>query len=76
MYLNEILMQVKKTLNLPKDLLEKAVRLSGASFQTRAIVLALNDFVQKKKREGILKLKGKGRVCYEDKFIEKSRRKK
>jgi hypothetical protein len=68
-------MQIKKTLNLPKELLEEAVKLSGSSTQTMAIVLALEEFVRKKRLEAILTLQGKGRITFgEESFLKSSRR--
>ena len=61
-------MQIKKTLNLPKELLEEAKSLSGASTQTMAIVLALEEFVKRRKLEKLMKLKGTGKVKFPKNF--------
>jgi hypothetical protein len=66
-------MQIKKTVNLPKELLEEAVKLSGAQTQTLAIVLALEEYVRKKRMEALLNLKNKGKVTFSENFLKKSR---
>ena len=67
-------MLVKKPLNLPKELLEEAVKLTDSPTQTTAVILALQDLVRKKGLEKLLKLRGKDAVKYEKEFVEKSRR--
>ena len=66
-------MHIKKTVNLPKELLDEAVRLSGATTQTMAIVLALEELIKRKKIERMQQLKGKGKVTFKAGFLTKSR---
>jgi hypothetical protein len=66
-------MQIKKTVNLPKELLDEAVKLSGAQTQTLAIVLALEEYVRKKRLDALLTLKNKGKVTFSKDFLKKSR---
>jgi hypothetical protein len=67
-------MQIKKTINLPKELLEEAVKLSGANTQTSAIVLALEEYVENKKRLKILNLKNSNLIKYPKNFLKQSRK--
>ncbi|MBI2601954.1 MAG: type II toxin-antitoxin system VapB family antitoxin [Deltaproteobacteria bacterium] len=46
-------------MNLPKELLEEAVKATGASTQTMAVVIALKEIVRKKKFADLSKLRGK-----------------
>jgi hypothetical protein len=66
-------MLVKKTMNLPKELLEEAVKLSDSPTQTSAVILALQEFVRKKKLEKLLKLRSKNKVTFTKDFVSKSR---
>jgi hypothetical protein len=61
-------MIVKKTMNLPKELLEEAVRLTDSPTQTTAVILALQDLVRKKKLEKLMKLRGKDKVKFAPEF--------
>lgn len=45
-------------MNIPRDLLEEAVQVSGAPTQTMAVVMGLQELIRKKKIEKLLKLKG------------------
>ena len=47
-------------MNIPKELLEEAVRLSGASTQTTAVIMGLEELVRRKKRERLAALRGSG----------------
>jgi len=67
-------MQIKKTMNLPKELLEDAVKLSGAQTQTMAVVLALEEFIRKKRMEALIKIKNKGAISFSKNFLEQSRK--
>ena len=66
-------MLVKKTMNLPKELLEEAVRLTDSPTQTTAVILALEDLVRRKKLEKLVKLRGKDKVKFPKGFIQDSR---
>lgn len=49
-------MIVKKTMNLPKELLEEAVKLTDSPTQTTAVIIALQDLVRKKKVREVTEL--------------------
>lgn len=45
-------------MNIPRELLEEAVRLSGANSQTTAVVMGLQELIRKKRMERLLALRG------------------
>jgi len=47
------------TLNLPDSLIAEAMKDSKAANKTALIVAALEEYVRKRKREGLIALKGK-----------------
>jgi Arc/MetJ family transcription regulator len=49
---------VRTTLDLPEDLLTEVRNLAGTRSKTAAVVLALKDFIDRKKIEGLRKLRG------------------
>jgi hypothetical protein len=51
---------MRTTMNIPKDLLEEAVRLSGAATQTMAVVMGLEELIRKKKLERLASMRGSG----------------
>jgi hypothetical protein len=55
-------MSHRTSMNIPKDLLEEALRASGAKTQTMAVVMGLEELIRRKKIEALLKLKGAGTV--------------
>jgi len=50
---------MRTTLDLPDDLLNEAMRLSKAKTKTGAIVLSLQELINRRKIEQLRKLKGK-----------------
>jgi Arc/MetJ family transcription regulator len=49
---------MKTTLNIPNDLIDKTMRLSGCKTKTEAIVIALKEYVRRKKLDHIVKMEG------------------
>jgi hypothetical protein len=49
---------VKTTLNIPDDLVDKAMQLSGSKTKTDAIVTAMKEYIRRKKLEHIMELEG------------------
>lgn len=60
-------------MNIPRDLLEEAVQVSGASTQTMAVVLGLEELIRRKRLEALLKLKGSGKVGLSQKELGQMR---
>jgi Arc/MetJ family transcription regulator len=61
---------MKTTLNIPDDLIKTAMSLSRISTKTEAVVVALREYIRKKKIEKILEQEGKLQF---DETWEKSR---
>jgi hypothetical protein len=49
---------MKTTLNIPDDLVNKTMRLSGSKTKTAAIVTAMKEYIRRKKLEQIVELEG------------------
>ena len=67
-------MATKTTMNLPEELLKEAVQVSGAQTKTMAVILGLEELIRKKRLEGLLKLKGSGKVHFSRSDLKQSRR--
>ncbi len=50
---------MKTTLNLPENLVKRTMKLSGSKTKTAAIITAMEEYLRRKKLEGILRLQGK-----------------
>jgi ribosomal protein S17 len=61
---------MKTTLNIPEDLIKKAMLLSKHKTKTKTIIVALQEYVRQKKIEKILEHQGKLQF---DETWEKSR---
>jgi Arc/MetJ family transcription regulator len=49
---------MRTTMDLPEDLLEEAKSLSGTRSKTAAVILALKDYIDRKKIDSLRKLRG------------------
>ena len=49
---------MKTSMNIPKELVEEAKKLGNTTTQTQAVILALHEFVQKRKAQKLTELKG------------------
>jgi Arc/MetJ family transcription regulator len=52
-------MVMRTTLDLPKDLLEEAMRVTQISTKTKLIITALEELIRKTKISGLKEFKGK-----------------
>jgi len=50
---------MRSTLNLPANLMNDIIKLSGINNKTKLIIIALEEYQKKLKRERILKMRGK-----------------
>ena len=50
---------MKTTLNIPEDLIKKAMSLSKYRTKTQTVIVALQEYVRQKKIENILEHQGK-----------------
>lgn len=65
---------MRTSMNIPKELLEEAVLVSGAPTQTMAVVMGLQELIRKKKVEKLLKLKGSDALGLTTQDLRKMRR--
>lgn len=61
-------------MNIPRELLEEAKRLSGAETQTMAVVIGLQELIRKKRMERLLELRGSDVVQLTDAELRSQRR--
>lgn len=61
-------------MNIPKDLLEEAIRVSDAPSQTMAVVMGLQELIRKKKIERLLKMKGTDALGLSSKDLQRMRK--
>ena len=50
---------MRATLNIPDTLISDLLKVTGEKTKTRAICLAIKDFIRRKRREKLLSLSGK-----------------
>lgn len=56
---------MRATLNIPDDLITEAQKATGEKSKTRAITVAVQEFIRQKKRMDLLALRGKIRIDYD-----------
>jgi len=56
---------MRATLNIPDSLIAEVQKLSGEKTKTRAIVVAMEEFVRDKKLKKLLSLRGKIKIDYD-----------
>ncbi len=64
---------MRTSMNIPNSLLKQAVKLSGVSTQTQAVVMGLEELIRKKRLEALLKLRGSGALKLSRKDLAKMR---
>lgn len=67
-------MSHKVSMNIPKELLEMAVKASGAKNKTEAVIIGLKDLIRKKKITDLIKLKGSGVLNLSQKQLQSMRK--
>lgn len=50
---------MRATLNLPGDLVQDLLKVSGETKKTKAIILAIEEYVRRRRKEKLLSLSGK-----------------
>jgi pseudouridine-5'-phosphate glycosidase len=65
---------MRTSMNIPKDLLDEAVRQSGAATQTMAVVMGLEELIRKKKLERLAALRESGVLRLSRRDVDRSRR--
>jgi hypothetical protein len=64
---------MRTTMNIPKDLVREAMRLSDAASQTQAVIMGLEELIRKKRLEKLAGLRGSGRVSMTQAQLRKMR---
>ena len=67
-------MRIRTSMILPKELLDEAVKLSGAGTQTTAVILGLEELIRRKRLETLLTHKGKGYLGLTQRDLKRMRR--
>lgn len=62
---------MRTTLNIPDELMKELHRFSDEKLKTRAVSIAIKDYVRRKKIEHLLSLSGKISIDYDWKKEEK-----
>jgi len=55
---------MRATLNIPNTLLSEVQKIAGEKSKTKAVIIAMQEFVKEKKLEKLMKLKGKVEIDY------------
>lgn len=63
---------MRATLSIPDELLSDVQRFSGERSKTKAVIVAMQEFVREKKLEKLLSLKGKVEIVYDWEKEEKA----
>ena len=56
---------MRATLNIPSELLSEVQKATGEKSKTKAIAIAMKEFVRQKKVKELLALRGKVRIDYD-----------
>ena len=56
---------MRATLNIPDDLLAEVQEISGEKSKTKAITIALQEFIRQKKIKELISLRGKIKIGYD-----------
>jgi len=56
---------MRATLNIPDDLLQEVQKISGEKSKTKAIIIAMEEFIRQKKIKELIALKGKIQIDYD-----------
>jgi len=56
---------MRATLNIPDDLLSEVQKLTGEKSKTRAITIAMKEYVRQKRIKELLALRGKIQIDYD-----------
>ncbi|MBI5675239.1 MAG: type II toxin-antitoxin system VapB family antitoxin [Nitrospirae bacterium] len=56
---------MRATLNIPDDILAEVQKISGEKSKTKAIVIAMKEFIREKKIQDLIALRGKIQIDYD-----------
>lgn len=63
---------MRATLNIPDDLISEVQKLSGEKSKTKAITIAMKEFIRQKRIKELISLRGKIKIDYDWKKEEES----
>lgn len=66
-------MNRKVSMNLPTELLNKAVKVTGVRTKTKAVILGLEELIKKRQIKAFFKLKGKNAIKLSARQLEELR---
>ena len=64
---------MRTSMDIPSELLEEAKKIGGTKTKTQAVILALSEFIQRRKLKDLLDLKGTMDSTYDYKSLRKKR---
>jgi len=64
---------MRTSLDIPENLVEEAKQVIGAKTKTQAIILALNELIQRRRSRKVLELKGSLSGSYDYKALRRKR---
>jgi metal-responsive CopG/Arc/MetJ family transcriptional regulator len=56
---------MRATLNIPDNLMEEVQKISGEKSKTKAITIAMQEYIRQKKIKELISLKGKIKIEYD-----------
>ena len=56
---------MRATLNIPDELISAIQKISGEKSKTKAIIIAMEEFIRQKKMKGLIALRGKIEINYD-----------
>lgn len=56
---------MRATLNIPDELISEIQKISGEKSKTKAIIIAMEEFIRQKKRKELIALRGKIEIAYD-----------
>ncbi len=56
---------MRATLNIPDDLLKKVQKITGEKSKTKAITIAMKEYIRKERIKKLISLRGKIRIDYD-----------
>ena len=56
---------MRATLNIPDNLLSEVQKISGEKSKTKAIIIAMEEFIRQKKIKELISLRGKIQIDYD-----------
>lgn len=56
---------MRATLNIPDELIAEVQKITGTKSKTRAVVIAIEEFIRQKKIKELLSLRGKIQIDYD-----------